>query len=68
MMENRRVVPVTGASSGIGKATAAHLAGLGFQVFGASRSAAAPVQRLGALTLLSLDVRDDAPCGTASAA
>lgn len=35
----RRVVLITGASSGIGKACAEHLQSVGYQVYGASRSA-----------------------------
>jgi NAD(P)-dependent dehydrogenase (short-subunit alcohol dehydrogenase family) len=38
-MNEQRVAVVTGASSGIGAEIAARLAGAGFRVFGASRSA-----------------------------
>jgi NAD(P)-dependent dehydrogenase (short-subunit alcohol dehydrogenase family) len=55
--ENRRVVLVTGASSGIGLACAAHLAGLGFRVYGTSRRAAAGSP--GNVTMLTADVTDD---------
>jgi NAD(P)-dependent dehydrogenase (short-subunit alcohol dehydrogenase family) len=50
------MVLVTGASSGIGKASASQLAASGFRVFGCARSA--PVE--GALfPLLFMDVRDE---------
>jgi NAD(P)-dependent dehydrogenase (short-subunit alcohol dehydrogenase family) len=56
--ENQRVVLVTGASSGIGKACATWLSGQGFRVYGTSRRpslTAAPN-----LTMLTADVnRDD---------
>ena len=58
-----RVVVVTGASSGLGAATAAHLASLGYRVYAASRrgtvdpdSTAIPLQ---------MDVDDDASVGRA---
>lgn len=55
--ENRRVVLVTGASSGIGLACATHLAGRGFRVYGTSRRAAAGIP--GNVTMLTADVTDD---------
>jgi NAD(P)-dependent dehydrogenase (short-subunit alcohol dehydrogenase family) len=55
--ENRRVVLVTGASSGIGLACATHLAGRGFRVYGTSRRPAAGSP--GNLTMLTADVTDD---------
>ena len=55
--ENRRVVLVTGASSGIGLACATHLAGRGFRVYGTSRRAAAGSP--GNVTMLTADVTDD---------
>jgi NAD(P)-dependent dehydrogenase (short-subunit alcohol dehydrogenase family) len=55
--ENRRVVLVTGASSGIGLACATHLAGLGFRVYGTTRRAAAGSP--GNVTMLTADVTDD---------
>ncbi len=39
MSDDRRVVLVTGASSGIGRAIAVHLAAKGYRVFGTSRTA-----------------------------
>src|ERR1700722_15542623 len=57
--ENRRVVLVTGASSGIGLACATHLAGHGFRVYGTSRRAASASAHLGNGTMLTADVTDD---------
>jgi NAD(P)-dependent dehydrogenase (short-subunit alcohol dehydrogenase family) len=57
--ENRRVVLVTGASSGIGLACATHLAGRGFRVYGTSRRAAAASAGPGKVTMLAADVTDD---------
>ncbi len=51
-----RVALITGASAGIGWATAARLAATGWSVVGASRRGIAPVGCLG----LSMDVDDDA--------
>jgi NAD(P)-dependent dehydrogenase (short-subunit alcohol dehydrogenase family) len=57
--ENRRVVLVTGASSGIGLACATHLGGRGFRVYGTSRRAASASAHPGNVTMLTADVTDD---------
>ena len=54
---NPRVALVTGASSGIGHATAKALQGAGYRVFGTSRRAAS--DRADGLTMLTCDVTDD---------
>ena len=56
MASHKRVALVTGASSGIGQATAELLAAQGFTVFGTSR---APIQGKRSYTWLPLDVRSD---------
>jgi NAD(P)-dependent dehydrogenase (short-subunit alcohol dehydrogenase family) len=56
-MELKQVALVTGASSGIGQATAELLAARGFTVFGTSR---APEKLTGSYRWLPLDVRSDA--------
>jgi NAD(P)-dependent dehydrogenase (short-subunit alcohol dehydrogenase family) len=55
--ENKRVVLVTGASSGIGLACATHLAGRGYRVYGTSRRAG--TGRAGTVAMLVADVSDD---------
>jgi NAD(P)-dependent dehydrogenase (short-subunit alcohol dehydrogenase family) len=55
---NLGVALVTGASTGIGQATAKTLRNAGFRVFGTSRHAAA--ERADGVTMLSCDVTDDA--------
>lgn len=56
-MANQPVVLITGASSGIGQATAELLAANGFTVFGTSRK---PDLTVRSYTVLPLDVRSDA--------
>ena len=53
----QRVALVTGASSGIGQATAQHLAQAGYRVFGTSRRAA--TQATPGVVMLALDVTSD---------
>jgi NAD(P)-dependent dehydrogenase (short-subunit alcohol dehydrogenase family) len=55
---NLGVALVTGASTGIGQATAKTLQNAGFRVFGTSRHASA--ERSDGVTMLSCDVTDDA--------
>lgn len=53
----RKVVLITGASSGIGRAAAARFVAAGYRVFGTSRT---PQQNEAGVEMLPLDVRDDA--------
>ena len=60
-MAEQKVALVTGASSGIGRASAGRLHEAGYRVFGTSRSANAP--GLDGVTMLELDVTSDASVG-----
>ncbi len=57
MDKEKRVVLVTGASSGIGRACATHLAGRGYRVYGTSRRAGGG--QPGSVAMLVADVTDD---------
>lgn len=63
MMTNKRVALVTGASSGIGEASANKLVAAGYTVYGTSRRGGQAGQR--PFPLLALDVTDDASVETA---
>jgi len=58
MTKHSRIALVTGASSGIGQATATQLAQAGYKVYGTSRRGAQPGQH--AFEMLALDVTRDA--------
>ncbi len=58
MANTRKIAIVTGASSGIGEATAERLATAGYKVYGTSRRGAQPGQR--SFETVSLDVTNDA--------
>src|SRR5438132_11531436 len=63
MKLNKSIALVTGASSGIGKATAERLAMAGYKVYGTSRRGAQAGQR--SFEMLPLDVTSDASVETA---
>ncbi len=58
-MNKERVALVTGASSGIGQATALLLSNSGFRVFGTTRQSTASNASCGKIEMLSLDVRSE---------
>lgn len=60
LQDDEKVILITGASSGIGKKCAEHLAQRGHQVFGTSRSAPFPpdLEGFGSITMLQMDVDD----------
>ena len=57
--DGRRVVLVTGASSGIGRVCAEHLARSGWRVFGAQRRVLAPDAAPRGVEMVAMDVTDD---------
>jgi NAD(P)-dependent dehydrogenase (short-subunit alcohol dehydrogenase family) len=57
--QQSRVVFITGASSGIGRACAEHLSRVGWRVYGGSRSAPETPASAGGATLLRVDVTSD---------
>lgn len=59
-MKEKKVVFITGASSGVGKATAELLASKGYTVYGTSRKASLPPEGKASPLLLKMDVEDDA--------
>jgi NAD(P)-dependent dehydrogenase (short-subunit alcohol dehydrogenase family) len=67
MESGQRVVVVTGASAGIGKACAQHLAVAGYRVFGAQRRTVVDGVSDG-VEMVALDVNDDASVNAAIAA
>jgi NAD(P)-dependent dehydrogenase (short-subunit alcohol dehydrogenase family) len=56
----QRVVLITGATSGIGQACAAHLAGRGWRVFGTRRGSSVGTPNGSPFEMLAMDVDDDA--------
>ena len=60
MSDPQQVAVITGASSGIGRASAALMAASGFRVFGTTRKPVAPGRVVDGVELIQLDVTDDA--------
>ncbi len=61
----RKVVLITGASSGIGQVCAQHLAARSYRVYGTSRHAPQPIAPGDGVTLLPMDVGSEASVGDA---
>jgi len=57
-MSNSKVVIVTGASGGLGKACATYLAAQGYAVYGTSRSTDGEAEEAGAVHMLRMDITD----------
>jgi NAD(P)-dependent dehydrogenase (short-subunit alcohol dehydrogenase family) len=55
-MDDRNVVLITGASTGIGKACAEYLGGMGYRVYGTSRRATARPKRAGSFTMIRMEI------------
>ncbi|WP_243318567.1 oxidoreductase [Geothrix paludis] len=62
---NSKIAIVTGASSGIGEATAEQLAKVGYKVYGTSRRGVQGQSAKGAVEMLALDVTNDESVATA---
>src|SRR5947207_3389179 len=57
--DTRKVILITGASSGIGKACAQHLASRGYRVFGTCRNPGTRASEEKSIEMLSMNVDDD---------
>ena len=69
MKDASKVILVTGATSGFGKATALYLAGLGHKVYGVGRSVESTSKEAGGnLTMMRMDVDDSASVNDAMGA